>query len=314
MLDIHQLNVFLLAAETLSFTQAAKSLHMSQPSVSQHIQALERHFDAELFIRAGRSLELSDAGLVLLPLAREAVTLSVRIDEAMRSLKGEVIGHLKVGCSTTPGKYILPSLLARFHRQYPRVKVTCQVTSQQQSLQMLSEGQVHLALASVSGEHWPDLEFHKFVCDRVCLIVPADHPWAEAGEIELEDLYHAEFILREETSGTYGAVKAALSAVDFPIEDLNNLLTLGNSEAIAMAVQQGLGVGFISDMVFDQFSNKDIAKVKIRGLDIQREIYFGRHTHRPATIAQAAFWEFVNQPDIQSLCEKITTFAKSEKT
>ena len=70
MLDIHQLNIFVVAAETLNFTQAAQQLHMTQPSVSQHIQALERHFDIELFIRNGRNLELTDAGMALLPMAR----------------------------------------------------------------------------------------------------------------------------------------------------------------------------------------------------------------------------------------------------
>ena len=78
MLDVHQLNVFLVAAETLNFTQAAQQLHMTQPSVSQHIQGLERHFDTLLFLRNGRNLELTDAGMALLPLAKEAVMLSMR--------------------------------------------------------------------------------------------------------------------------------------------------------------------------------------------------------------------------------------------
>ncbi len=108
MLDTHQLHVFLVAAETLSFTKTARRLHMSQPSVSQHIQTLERHFDKELFTRAGRSIMLTDAGQALLPMAREIVNQSVSIEETMRSLDGEVHGHLLVGCSTTPGKYILP--------------------------------------------------------------------------------------------------------------------------------------------------------------------------------------------------------------
>jgi DNA-binding transcriptional LysR family regulator len=108
MLDVHQLNVFLVAAEALSFTQAAKRLHMTQPSVSQHIQSLESLFGMQLFIRSGRNLILTDGGLALVPLAREAVALSQRIEETMESLKGQIHGHLVIGCSTTPGKYIFP--------------------------------------------------------------------------------------------------------------------------------------------------------------------------------------------------------------
>ena len=152
MLDAHQLNVFLAAAETLNFTKAAERLHMTQPSVSQHIQSLEQHFGMDLFVRAGRRIELSDGGMALVPLARELVRQSIHIEENMASLKGEVHGHLLVGCSTTPGKYILPHLLARFHDMHPRVQVTCQVTSQSHAAQMLYDGDTHFALTSLSQE------------------------------------------------------------------------------------------------------------------------------------------------------------------
>jgi DNA-binding transcriptional LysR family regulator len=298
MLDIHQLNVFLIAAETLNFTQAAHRLKMSQPSVSQHIQALERHFTHDLFIRYGRSLELTDAGLALIPFAREAVNLSVRIEEMMASMNGNIVGHLTVGCSTTPGKYILPQLLARFHHLHPQVRVTCQVAPQQQTMQMLDDGAVHFALTSLSGEYWPDAEFHKFICDRVCLITPLTHPWAERGSIQTEELYEAEYILREESSGTYTALREALGAANVSINDFNILLILGNSEAISMSVQEGLGVGFISEMVIDRISRNQVAKVKINGIDICRDIYIGRNIRRPTTAAQHAFWEFINQGEV----------------
>jgi DNA-binding transcriptional LysR family regulator len=294
MLDIHQLNVFLMAAEAMNFTQAAQRLHMTQPSVSQHIQALEKHFNIPLFIRAGRSLELTDAGMALIPLAQEAVHLSIRIEEIMASLKGDVYGHLLVGCSTTPGKYILPQLLAKFHHRYPRVRATCKVISQSQSIDMLCDGEVHFALASQNDESCAELEFKPYLCDSVILIAPLDHPWAEKEVIEPEDLIEAAFILREDGSGTYSAVREALSRVDISINDLDPILILGNSEAIALAVQEGLGVGFVSEIVVDRLVNGRVARIQVRGLEICRDIAIGRHVRRPSTTAQNAFWDFVN--------------------
>ncbi|MFM8322785.1 MAG: LysR substrate-binding domain-containing protein [Chloroflexota bacterium] len=301
MLDVHQLNVFLVAAETLSFTQAAQRLHMTQPSVSQHIQALEHHFDMHLFLRMGRTLELTEAGLALLPQAREAVALSIRIDEMMESLKGEVYGHLMVGCSTTPGKYILPQLLARFHRDFPQVRVTCQVTPQLDALRMVSEGDVHFALFSMHRETFPDVESLAFLCDPIVLIVPLDHPWAERDEIEACELLESDFIMRENTSGTYNAVREALAQVGVAITDLNILITLGNAEAIALAVQEGIGVGFISKMVVDRICRERVAEVKVRGVNICREIYIGRNTRRPSTTAQTAFWNFLTSKGVKLL-------------
>lgn len=305
MLDIHQLNVFLVAAETLNFTQAAQRLHMTQPSVSQHIQALEHHFDEVLFLRNGRTLELTDAGMSLVPLAREAVNISVRIDETMASLKGAIHGHLLVACSTTPGKYVLPQLLARFHGRHAQVRVTCQVTSQESALKKLSDGDVHFALSSMADETYPDLEYHKFMCDPVILVAPLDHPWSQQGEVDIAELSRGDFILREEGSGTYLALSSALNRAGASINDLDTLLTLGNSEAIALAVQEGLGVGFISELVVCRLSQGRVAVVKVRGLDIVRIIYIARNTRRPATIAQTAFWEFIHSPDNPVSCPAI---------
>lgn len=293
MLDVHQLNVFVVAAEELNFTQAAHQLHMTQPSVSQHIQGLERHFDTLLFLRNGRNLELTDAGMALLPLAKEAVMLSMQIDETMASLKGGLYGHLIVGCSTTPGKYILPHLLARFHRKYPQVRVTCQVSPQVDALQSLEDGDAHFALFSLPHDGFPDVEAITFMCDPITLVAPLNHPWAERGEIEVSELLDGDFIMREVSSGTFNAVREALAKHDISMSDLRILITLGNAEAIALAVQEGLGVGFVSKLVIDRLCRDKVAEVKVRGMEICRQISVGRNSRRMATNAQKAFWEFL---------------------
>ena len=294
MLDTHQLNVFLTAAETLNFTQAAGRLHMTQPSVSQHIQSLENHFEQSLFIRNGRSIQLTAAGIALQPLARDIVGRSVHIEEMMKSLEGIVHGNLLVGCSTTPGKYLLPPLLANFHRLHPEVRVACHVSSQTNALRNVCNGDAHLALVSKPELAPKDIELKKFAVDDVKLIAPLGHPWAQREAIEPAELYEADFILREEESGTKTAVNDGLADIGIEADRLNTLLILGNSEAIAMAVEEGLGVGFVSGLVVTKLVRDRVALVTVRGLDIQRDIYIARHHRRPATAAQIAFWDFIN--------------------
>ncbi len=301
MLDAHQLNVFLIAADTLNFTEAAQRLHMSQPSVSQHIQSLEQQFGLALFNRAGRHMELTDAGIALVPLAREMVSRSIQIKETMESLKGEVYGHLMVGCSTTPGKYVLPQILAAFHRHHPRVKVTCQVAPQKDALQLLVDGEVHFALASENLVSSRDVELRKFMTDPVVLLCPLDHPWASRGEIDPEELPDAEFIVREENSGTRITVRKALEGHEISEDELETLLTLGNSEAIAIAVQEGMGVGFVSSLVYTRIVKDKVATVKIRGMNIERDIFIARNIRIPATAAQTAFWSFIGKEGIPNL-------------
>jgi DNA-binding transcriptional LysR family regulator len=302
MLDAHQLHVFLTAAEYLNFTAAARQLHMTQPSVSQHIQALEQHFQTELFVRRGRQMVLTDAGEALVPLARRLVDWSVRIDETMESLRGEVYGHLKVGCSTTSGKYVLPFLLTSFMRRHPQVTASCQVKPRREAVEELCDGLVHLALASPTDFCGP-VEFRKFISDPIRLIAPTDHRWARRRSIEASELFEADFIMREEGSGTYEVAAEGLATIGVQIEELHTVLTLGNSEAIALAVEKGLGVGFVSQIVITRLVAGRVAPVEVRGLCMQQDVYIGRNTSLPGTTAQNAFWDFVTAPNDSVLAE-----------
>ena len=297
MLDTHRLRVFLIAAETLNFSVAAKRLHMTQPSVSQHIQALEQQFGTELFVRSSRRLCLTEAGAILVPMAEKMVAMAMHAQEVMSNLKGEVHGHLQVGCSTTPGKYILPKLLSKFIQLYPQVQATCQVHSRQEALKQLSQSKVHLALAS-THEFDKDCEFHKLYEDKIVLIAPLDHPWSKNGTADLDELLDARIILREDESGTYSVVKQGLENAGMHIEGLQPALTLSNAEAIAMAVQEGLGVGFVSEVVVSRLVAGKVATVYVKGLSerLRQDIYIGRNMLQPSTIAQKAFWDFVTSP------------------
>ncbi len=310
MLDSHQLNVFLTAAETLNFSRAAELLHMSQPSVTQHIRSLEQHFGTTLFFRKGRQISLTEAGIALLPLARQMVAVSLRTDEIMDQIKGEVQGNLVIGCSTTPGKYILPVLLADFMRRHPRVNASCSVTARAQALQMLENGEVKFALSSNPEEFSSNVEFRKLIDDPITLLVPKNHEWAARGQIRLEELMSERFIMREETAGTYRTVRNALARHGHNINDLRIILTLGNSEAIAIAIQEGIGVGFVSQMVVERMTSEQAVPVKIHNLEIYQEIYIGRNRRFAEGRLQSAFWDYLinqAQPVIQRLSRNDST-------
>jgi len=295
MLNVHQLNVFLIAAETLNFTLTAKRLHLTQSSVSQHIKSLEVQLGVDLFARKGRSLEITDAGAVLLPLARDIVNGSIRAAEQMELLKKEIHGQLVVGCNTAPGKYLLPILLAKFHKQYPLVKMACQVLPLQQTIDGLSEGDIHFAISNIEDVEYDSCEFHLYLEEPIVLVAPTNHPWASRSEIEPEELYDGQFIMREKASGAYKYIKRSLLDIGIEVERLDTFLEMGTSEALVLAVEQNLGVGFVSKLILDRICPGRVAVVDVKGLSIIQPIYFGRQTAFPTTGAQAAFWEFIQE-------------------
>jgi DNA-binding transcriptional LysR family regulator len=302
MLDIHELQIFLVAAETENFSEAGRRLNISQPAVSMQIRSLETRLNIELFHRSGRHIALTEAGYALMPMARDLVNRSIQVEESMASMQGEVTGLLKLGCSTTSGKYVLPKLIAGLRGYHPQVQVVCDVGSRGEAMRMLLGGEVQIAITSLCEPH-KDIEYRPFLTDRIVLITPPDHPWIQSGGvIHPDDLLDEDFILREEDSGTILAIKEALAWHDLSVDRLNVVMVLCTSEAIRMAVQERIGVSFVSKVVAAEAVEAGLlAVVDVKGLTLGQTLYMARHTGRPATRAQTAFWEYAFGPETEEM-------------
>ena len=293
MAQISELKVFVIAAEELSFSRAAERLHLSQSAVSQNVQSLEREYGVELFERRGRSLRLTMGGQALLPMAQEAIGTLQRMSEAMNGLEGKVAGDLIIGCSTTSGKYLLPSLVASFRRDYPLVRVSIKILSRDEVITRLIDERLGLGVTSLRIEH-RDLEYVPFFEDRVILIVPAQHPWAAFGRALPADLVDEPMIMREERAGTTQVVLEGLAQHNITLDMLNPIMEIGNAEAIEMAVEEGIGIAFVSELAAARgLALGRIKAVNVEGLDLRRTIYLAHNVRHPLTRAQERFWTFV---------------------
>ena len=297
MYNVHQLNVFVNAAQCLNFTAAARNLHMTQSSVSQHIKSLETQLDTPLFVRMGRNLELTDAGRYFLPLARDIVEDVQRAQEKMQMLKERVYGQLIIGCNTAPGKYILPLMLTDFHRRHPLVEISCTVIPANAMLDQLNSGEIHFALMNTEDQGRIQADFHLYIREPIALIVPLNHPWARRQKIQPNELYESTFIMREPSSGSYRSVQRSLGSLGVDVTKLPTSLMMGTSEAIALAVAQNLGVGFVARTIVDKIVAGRVACVQVEGLTTYQDILIARQTREPSTPAQVAFWDFIRSRD-----------------
>ena len=293
MLNLEAIKVFLAVAEHGSFSEAGRQIHLSQPAVSQTVQGLERQLEVQLFIRQGRNAQLTEAGQVLVPMARELLTSSQRVIQTMLSLHGEVIGEMTIGCSTTSGKYLLPGMIAKFRRQFPQVRLNVVVTSRESVMNKLTNAEVHLGVSSKQVEH-ADFEYQDFYTDTVILIVPAQHPWAKFRKVYPDDLLDEPMILREELAGTREVLMDGLHAHDISPDMLNVAMVLGNAEAIEIAVEEGLGIAFVSRLAAARgLELGRIVEVEVEGIQLSRDIYIFRNRKQPLTRAQTEFWQFI---------------------
>jgi DNA-binding transcriptional LysR family regulator len=303
MIDIQKIETFLAAVENSSLSEAAKQLHLSQPTVSHQIKVLEQELNVTLFVRSNTGLQLTEAGRLLLPWARRLLHDTSNLREMMSSLQEDIVGELRIACSTTAGKYILPQLAARFCQQYPGIRVRILACGPEQAALELLEGETHIGVVSSEIDD-TSLEAQEFFRDTITLIVPANHRWAMRKSIEPAEILEEKIIMREETAGTRRVVLTELAKYDISLDDLDVFMELGNAEAIVRTVAAGFGISFVSSLASAcPLERGNVIELPVSGLDLQRKVYMVRKRvsapHRPRDV----FWSFVHDPSNADLLQ-----------
>ena len=279
-------------------------MKLSQPTVSHHIKALEDELGLELFERSGGGLKLTEPGRLLLPYARKLVRYSTELEQMMESVHDRIVGHIRIACSTTAGKYILPLFAARFRLQHLGVRVSILRCTPEYVVPQLLEADANLGVVSYDICGRSGLECQEFFRDHIILIVPADHPWAERQQVEPGELLEQPFLMREATSGTRIVMLSELGKHDITAEDMNTFIELGNAEAIVRTVEAGFGISFVSRIsAAGALKRGSIIEVPVAGFDLHRQIYMVQKDIREANRGLEAFWGFVHDPSNADLLQ-----------
>ncbi|ANA81800.1 transcriptional regulator, LysR family protein [Paenibacillus vortex V453] len=245
-MNFHQLHIFYTVAERGSFSAAAQALHMSQPAVTMQVQALEEYFGTKLLNRSTKRMELSEAGMTLLPFARRSLELSQETDAAMAAFSNKLQGRLQLGASLTIGEYVLPRLLGPFGREYPDISIMLKVMNTTQILEEIASHQLNFGLIEAPVEH-PDMVLDAVMEDELKLIVPSGHPLAaREDKIYLEEVLAYPFVLREKGSGTRQVMEDVLLERGFDPGSIQTVMELGSTGAVKSAVEEDLGITMLS--------------------------------------------------------------------
>jgi DNA-binding transcriptional LysR family regulator len=189
------------AAESSSFTAAARKLGLTQAAVSQRVQALEQALGVALFDRRAGRVQLTEAGRRLHGYAQRILALEHEARQEVTGRRTPVAGELSLAASSVPGEHLLPRLLAAFRRKHPHIQVRATVADSQVVLNEVEHGRAHLGLVGKKGNS-PHLEYRCFACDTLVLVVPPGHPWARRRRVSLEQVGREPLILRETGSGS----------------------------------------------------------------------------------------------------------------
>lgn len=282
----NHLALFDAVAQAGGISAGAAAARVSQPAVSKQIAELEAALGVQLLERLPRGCRLTAAGEILADYARRWRTLEADADRAIAEYRGLRRGRLSIGASLTVAGYLLPPVLAVFHRQYPEIELQVLTANTRQIQAALLEGSLELGLTE--GVHVaPELESEVFGEDELVAIAPAKHPLLRRDDVTAREFCREPLVLREPGSGTRAAIEQALARKRLKVEPL---LSLGSPEAIKGAVRCGMGLAIVSRLIVEQeLRSGELGIVRLTDLAIRRPLRRQRLRGRNESPAAAKF-------------------------
>ncbi|MGG3558643.1 LysR family transcriptional regulator [Peribacillus frigoritolerans] len=291
-MKLENLKMFCLVVDEGSISQAARLSFLSQPAVTRQIHQLENYYNTLLFDREEGRLRVTEAGKLLYPFAKAIVNDFNHSKEVIQQSTGKYNANLIVGASLTIGEYLLPSLLGRFKKQQPEIKVTLTIKNTPRVLEDLSNDVIDLALVEGLVET-TDFIVDKFAEDELILVCPSDHPWKDRKEIQLEELGNERMIWRESISGTRLIVENMLREHGV-LEKIESYMEIGSTQAIKSAVEAGLGISILPRLtVARELEQGFLREVDIYRINMARNLWLVRKNKRFNKIGVSKFVDFL---------------------
>jgi aminoethylphosphonate catabolism LysR family transcriptional regulator len=227
-----------------SFTQAARMLHVTQPTLSGQVKALEERYGVKLFERRGHGIELTEFGQAALAITRQLFRHEAEVEQLFLSARELITGTLRVGADSP---YFITPLLAQFHRRYPGIHLSIITGNSRELMKSLETHRCEIAvLPNVPTD---DQRLHAIALapDKLVVFTSMSHAWAERRSIRIEELADERIVLRESGSTTRSIFEAAMKEANVPLDDT---IEISGREGVREAVAAGLGIGVVSENEF----------------------------------------------------------------
>lgn len=269
MLD-NRTDTFLAVCQEMSFTKAARRLHISQPAVSQHIQYLETHYGTKLFRFEGKKIYLTDAGTLL-----KTSFMSLRNNEIYLKEQLAILATkrntLRFGATLTVGEYMIAAPLIRYLSSHQDSDISVTVANTTELLEQLNNGKIDFAL--LEGDFPKSAYCHQTYRQEHFIPVCSSRRPASPKPVSLSALTKECLIIREEGSGTRTIMEQALEDSDLSLKDFANVITIGNMHTIKELVSAGCGITFLYETaVKKELEDGTLRKIEVASPSIFHEI------------------------------------------
>ena len=277
-MDIHHLKVFASVYKHRSFSKAAEELYLTQPTVSDHIRALEQELNCRLFDRLPRKIIPTKEAVVLIGRTQEIIERVEGFKDLLGEFRKDLAGHLVIGASTIPGTYILPGLTASFRQKNLSVLFEIVVSDSRAIIDKVAGDELLVGLVGAKLEA-RQVDYKPFLDDE--LIAVASGSFEGRKGLTIRELADSPIVMREQGSGTRREFEKILEKEGIDPHQLNIVGIFGSTDAIKQAVKEGMGMSIISRRsVKDELKCGLLREIKIKDADMKRQFYIITHRRR----------------------------------
>ncbi len=286
-----RLKVFYTVARRLNFTRASEELYITQPAVTKHIKEIENHFKVQLFERNGTKIKLTPAGETLVQYAEQLFSIYNNLEFELNTFSQQKSGTLRLGASTTISQYLLPPILAAFHKRFENIKVKLLTANTEQIEKALQSGEIDLGIIEGKSRN-TTFRYTPFIKDELVLVAKSGHKLSKKMTLKPQDLTKYSFLMREPGSGTLAVIAHALKQTGISISELNTEMQLDSSESIKLYLLHSDALAFLSVYaIFKELKNNECTIIDVKGLNIERQLNFIQ-THGTAETLPGLFMKF----------------------
>jgi molybdate transport repressor ModE-like protein len=286
-LDPSRLRLLVEVGRRGSISAAAETCRIGQPSATKHLQTLEAAVGEKLVERNGRSSQLTEAGEVVAGHAARVLDTLQAMQEDLQALHDAERGTLTLAASTTPGSYVLPSILQCFADRHPGVDVDIVIGPSRWVAERIALREVALGIA---GEvDLPEgVASEPFLDDELIGIAAPGQLRLRRGKVRADELAEQVLLVRESGSSTRAVSERYLARLGYKP---SKRWELDSNEAIKRSVRAGLGIGFVSRLVVEEEAERgELVTFRLEGAEpMKRSVQLLRPDGREPTPSERAF-------------------------
>ncbi len=278
-MEFKQLEAFVAAVDYNSFSEAAKHLYLTQPTISAHISTLEKELNSKLIIRTTKKMELTYRGQQFYECAVNILNMRNNIIHEFTGGSQRIIA---LGASTIPSGYILPEALGTFNKEHPDVVFHIWQADSKKVIDRVLNGTIDFGLTGMTTDD-DNCIFIPFFQDELTIAAPATPYYQKLKDeqADLNTLLKEPLIMRENGSGTQKEIDEFLRSRQIDVTNLQVIARMNDLESIKHAIVNGLGISILSTLsIQDLTSIGKMLEFPLGDTGHQRNLYIVYNKHR----------------------------------